>query len=97
MRRLIGLALAIFLITSGTAHAQQYTTSDGQLRVALAKQPFSPTGISSGPTTMANGGIQQILEEMGVVLRTEEAALTADGSTEYGAWKRLGMAVRFVA
>ena len=36
MRRLIGLALAIILITSGTAHAQRYTTSDGRLRVALA-------------------------------------------------------------
>ncbi|HEU4871779.1 MAG TPA: arginase family protein [Pyrinomonadaceae bacterium] len=92
MRRLIGLALVILLITSG-AQAQRYTTSDGRLRVALAKQPFSPTGISAGPNTMANGGIQQILEGMGVILRTNEAALTADEATEYGGWKRLGMAL----
>jgi len=93
MRRLIGLALAIFLIAPGVARAQRYTTSDGRLRVALAKQPFSPTGISAGPNTMANGGIQQILEGMGVMLRTDEAALTADENTEYGGWKRLGMAL----
>jgi arginase len=42
---------------------------------------------------MANGGIQQILEGMGVMLRTDEAALTADENTEYGGWKRLGMAL----
>jgi len=93
MRRPIGLALAIFLIAPGVTHAQRYTTSDGRLRVALAKQPFSPTGISSGPDTMANGGIQKILEEMGVTLRTDEAALTSDEATEYGGWKRLGMAL----
>jgi len=93
MRRRLGLALAIFVIASGVTHAQRYTTSDGRLRVALAKQPFSPTGSSSGPNTMANGGIQQILEGMGVTLRIEEAALTPDETNEYGAWKRLGMAL----
>ena len=42
---------------------------------------------------MANGGIQQILEEMGVTIRLEEAALTPNEATEYGGWKRLGMAL----
>ena len=67
MQRTIALALAILLVASGVTHAQRYTASDGRLRVALAKQPFSPTGTSSGPNTMANGGIQQILEGMGVM------------------------------
>src|SRR5688572_27662359 len=93
MRRPVVLALAIFLIASGVTHAQRYSTSDGRLRVALAKQPFSPTGISSGPNTMANGGIQQILEGMNVTLRIDEAALTPSEATEYGGWKRLGMAL----
>lgn len=93
MRRRVGLALAIFLLASGVTHAQRYSTSDGKLRVALAKQPFSPTGLSAGPTTMANGGIQQILAGMNVTLRMDEAALTPSESTEYGGWKRLGMAL----
>jgi len=93
MRRPIGLVLAIFLIASGVTQAQRYTASDGRLRVALSKQPFSPTGISVGPNTMANGGIQRILEDMGVTLRIDEAALTPDEATEYGGWKRLGMAL----
>ena len=86
-------SLAFFLIASGVTQAQRYTTPDGRLRVALAKQPFSPTGVSAGPKTMANGGIQQILEDMGVTVRIDEAALTPDEAREYGGWKRLGMAL----
>ena len=93
MRHPIAFALAIILIATSTTRAQRYTASDGKLRVALAKQPFSPTGTSAGPNTMANGGIQQILEEMGAVIRVEEAALSAAEATEYGGWKRLGMAL----
>src|SRR5437762_14330713 len=93
MLRLIASALTILLIASAVTHAQRYTGPDGRLRVALARQPFSPTGTSSGPQTMANGGIQQVLEKMGVLVRTEEAALTTEEATEYGAWKRLGMAL----
>ena len=93
MRRAIVLLLVIFVNASGVAKAQRYTASDGRLRVALAKQPFSPNGTSAGPNTMANGGIQQILEGLGVTVRVEEAALTASEATEYGGWKRLGMAL----
>ena len=56
-----GAALLLIGLASSLAHAQKYTAADGKLRVALAKQPFSPTGTSRGPTTMANGGIQDIL------------------------------------
>jgi arginase len=42
---------------------------------------------------MANGGIQQTLAQMGAVVRLSEAALTAQQDTEYGGWKRLGMAL----
>jgi arginase len=93
MRRLIVSVLPILLLVSGVTHAQRYTGSDGRLRVTLAKQPFSPTGTSAGPNTMANGGIRQILEKVGAVVRVEEAALTSEEATEYGAWKRLGMAL----
>ncbi|MGH7500345.1 MAG: hypothetical protein ACREL7_01170 [Longimicrobiales bacterium] len=45
--------------------AQRYTGDDGRVRVALARQPFSPNGTSQGPETMASGGIQQILARLG--------------------------------
>ena len=54
MRRLtaLGLLLTGLLIGPASVQAQRYTGADGRLRVALAKQPFSPTGISTGPNTM---------------------------------------------
>jgi arginase len=93
MRNLTALMLMIFLLGSPLIHAQRYTGSDGRLRVALAKQPFSPNGTSTGPDRMASGGIQKILADMGAIVRVEEAKLTADENTEYGGWKRLGMAL----
>jgi arginase len=42
---------------------------------------------------MANGGIQLILAGMGAVVRNEEAGLTPAEATEYGGWKKLGMAL----
>lgn len=96
MQRLIcalAIMLSVMLMAAALVQGQRYTGADGRLRVALAKQPFSPNGISTGPNTMANGGIQQILAGIGTVVRIEEAALTTEEATEYGGWKRLGMAL----
>jgi arginase len=93
MTRLATAGLLACLFAPSLVHAQTRTAADGRLRVMLAKQPFSPTGTSRGPTTMAEGGIRQILEGIGAVVRVEEAALTPDEETEYGDWKRLGMAL----
>jgi arginase len=81
------------LLLPALAQAQKYTDAGGRLRVALAKQPFSPNGISAGPNTMANGGIQAALARMGAVVRVDEAKLTTEENTEYGGWKRLSMAL----
>lgn len=81
------------LLCAQPAQAQRYTAPDGRLRIALVKQPFSPTGLSTGPTTMAEGGIQQILQGLGATTRVETIGLTAEENTEYGGWKRLGMAL----
>jgi arginase len=78
----------LVLATVVTASAQAQS-----LRVALAKQPFSPTGTSVGPNTMANGGIQEALEKMGASVRLTESKLTPAQDTEYGAWKKLGWAL----
>jgi arginase len=93
MNKPILSAIAAALLLSSLAHAQRYTGPDGKLRVALAQQPFSPNGTSPGPKTMANGGVQKALADLGATVRIQEAALTADENTEYGGWKRLGMAL----
>ncbi len=89
--KITALLIAILLTHTSTTIAQRYTDADGRVRVALLKQPYSPTGTSVGPTTMANGGIQKILTEMGAVIKIEEATLTASETTEYGGWKKLSM------
>jgi arginase len=93
VRTLIALALGVALLLPALAHAQRYAGPDGKLRVSLVQQPFSPNGTSVGPRTMAQGGIQQILAGLGATVRVQEAALTRDEDTEYGGWKRLGMAL----
>lgn len=92
MRCVILLSLALAL--SATPVAQnRYKAGDGKLRVALAQQPLGPNGPSKGPDTMADGGIQKILANLGAAVRVEKAALTALEETEYGGWKRLGLSL----
>jgi arginase len=86
-------ALLLALAIAPVAAQKKYVGSDGKLRVALARQPLSPTGPSKGPTTMAEGGIQKILADLGATVRVEEAQLTADEQKEYGGWKKLGMSL----
>jgi arginase len=80
------LRFALVLPVAASLRAQS-------VRVALAKQPFSPTGTSVGPNTMASGGIQDSLARMGATVRVDESKLTAVQDTEYGAWKRLAWAL----
>jgi arginase len=87
------LTLLTALVAPAAAAQQRYTAPDGALRVALAKQPFSPNGTSQGPNTMASGGIQDLLAQMGTTVRIVESRLTAQQDTEYGGWKRLGWAL----
>jgi arginase len=86
MRRLLLVLFALVLPIAASARAQP-------IRVALAKQPFSPMGTSTGPNTMADGGIQSLLSKMGATVRVDESKLAAGQDTEYGAWKRLGWAL----
>jgi arginase len=87
-----GVALAV-AVGAAQAPPKRYVGSDGAVRVALAKQPLSPNGPSKGPATMADGGIQKILADLGATVRVDEARLTTQQETEYGGWKRLGMSL----
>jgi arginase len=89
------VALMAATVVVGTAQTPQnkYLDAKRRVRVALAKQPLSPNGPSKGPTTMAEGGIQKILDDLGATVRVEEARLTAEEETEYGGWKKLGMSL----
>lgn len=93
MSRAVILVLLTTLAIPADTSAQKYLDADGRLRVALSLQPFSPNGTSRGPLTMATGGIQGILAGMGAVVRVAESRLTPAEDTEYGGWKRLGMAL----
>jgi arginase family enzyme len=93
LRRMTLYVLAGLTLASLDPSAQKYTAADGHIRVALAKQPFSPTGLSKGPATMAEGGIQKTLADIGATIRIQEARLTPEEDKEYGGWKRLGYAL----
>ena len=90
--RLTGLVLLASGLIVASARAQ-YTGADGHLRVALVKQPFIPNGTSVGPTTMADGGVQQALRDLGATVRVSAIGLTKEQEPEYGGWKRLGFAL----
>lgn len=90
---LIAAVLAAFAAPADAQQDRKYVDANGRVRVALSKQPLSPNGPSKGPASMAEGGIQKILENMGASVRVEEARLTADEQTEYGGWKKLGMSL----
>lgn len=92
MRYITLLALCIALSVTGLAQ-NRYKAGDGTLRIALAQQPLGPNGPSKGPDTMAAGGIQKILADLGATVRVEKAQLTPLEETEYGGWKKLGMSL----
>ena len=83
----LGMTLAI----ASSLNAQY--SEQGRLRVALSLQSFSPTGPSRGPTTMLAGGIRDTLRRMNAMVRVDSSMLTPVQNTEYGGWKRLGMAL----
>ena len=64
----------VFAIVAALSGRPAGQTTSPPLRVALAQQPFSPTGLSKGPATMADGGIRKVLADMGVEVRVQRAA-----------------------
>ena len=79
-------ALGLLLACGYGMRAREWTTPAGEpLRVALVQQPYSPTGLSAGPRTMATGGIQDTLRALGVALRVQAVAVqTVEPAIEQG-------------
>jgi 3-mercaptopyruvate sulfurtransferase SseA/arginase family enzyme len=92
MRR-IALVLSLTSCLFAAPVLSQYADSNGRLRIALVKQPFVPNGTSTGPATMASGGLQEELAKLGATVRVSEIGLTKEQEPEYGGWKRLGYAL----
>ena len=93
MRQVLPLVVLIGAVAAMATVNGQPAGTPFALKVALVKQPFTPTGTSVGPTTMAEGGIQAELKGLGADVRISQVALTPQQEPEYGAWKRLSYAL----
>ncbi len=67
--------------------------------VGIAKMPYTGSRagpeVSEGPDAMENGGLRDLLEDLGCGIKdTKTATLTPEEEKHYGAWHRLGLASR---
>jgi hypothetical protein len=81
--------------SSGTpASAQKYRDTDGKIKVALVKMPFSGernvTEYSGGPDYLEQGGLLPLLEGLGVRLKPTPTVKLGADEEDYGTWHRLG-------
>ncbi len=84
------------LVKKDDTAERNYFNEDGTMRIAIAKQTHMPESTSSldenGPITMADGGIQDILRDLGAEVRVSNAELSEREQTEYGRWRKMGYA-----
>ena len=91
------LAIAVLLLPTFAA-GQRYADANGNTRVALVKMEYSGARnvaeLSANPGYLAQGGIESILEEMGVTLEPPLAnvRLSPEQENDYGEWHRLALA-----
>ncbi|UCC73803.1 MAG: arginase family protein [Gemmatimonadota bacterium] len=96
MRGLAGLAV-VCILAPAVATAQSYVSTEGKLKVALVKMPYSGAlnvaELSDVPDYLAEGGLEARLAGMGVEpAPMSSVALTPEEQREYGEWHRLGLA-----
>ena len=84
------------LVKKDSTSDRNYFNEDGSMRIAIAVQSHRPgsggKNALDGPETMANGGIQDMLRDMGANVRLSSAELSEREETEYGSWRRMGYA-----
>ena len=89
--------LILALLAPALATAQRYETSDGKIRVAPVKMPYSGARnvpeLSGGPDYLDEGGVVQLIEEAGGTVKPiPTVKLTEEENKDYGEWHRLGLA-----
>ncbi len=97
MKGVIFLAATILLSLCVSAGAQKYHDSNGKIKVAIVKQPYSGARnvaeLSAGPDILASGGVMDMLTELGCEVKDYPAVrLTSEEEDEYGEWHRLALA-----
>lgn len=84
------------LVKKDNTSDRDYFNEDGSMRIAIAVQSHRPgsggRNALDGPETMANGGIQDMLKDMGANVRVSSAELSEREQTEYGSWRKMGYA-----
>jgi len=95
MKALTILALGFLLPSAATA--QDVVGTDGTIRVALVKMPYTGSRnvaeLSETPDYLMSGGIADDLIQQGAVLRqTTTIALTPEEEEDYGEWHRMALA-----
>ncbi|HSF16093.1 MAG TPA: arginase family protein [Vicinamibacteria bacterium] len=97
MLRDLGVVVLGLVSTLGWAQEHRYRDSDGRIRVAPVKMPYSGARnvpeISPVPDYLEAGGIVTLLEELGAKVKDmSRVALTPEEENDYGEWHRLGLA-----
>ncbi len=88
------------LLSGAPASAQKYLDSEGKLKVALIKMPFSGERnvpeYSGGPDYLEAGGLVSLLQGLGARLKesTPTVKLSSEEEDDYGTWHRLALANR---
>ncbi len=91
------LVVTTILALPNLALCQRYNGEDGDTRIALVKMEYSGSRnvaeLSDNPSYLAEGGIKDILEEMGTTLKpVANVRLLPEEEDDYGEWHRLGLA-----
>ncbi|HXV61426.1 MAG TPA: arginase family protein, partial [Vicinamibacteria bacterium] len=97
MLRGLGVITLGLVSTLGWGQENRYRDSDGRIRVAPVKMPYSGARnvpeISPVPDYLEAGGVVALLEELGAkVKEIPRVALTPEEENDYGEWHRLGLA-----
>jgi len=104
MKKLACLILTAVIVVPLMGFSQKYRDSDGKIKVALVKMPYSGfpaiwhsfklgLELSEGPEILEREGLSDVLEDLDCKIeRTTKVKLSEEESKEFGVRNRLGIA-----